>query len=151
MPRSLFTRGGLKEVRRWDFNGADMDQGLLTHTFVLTRGRALLIDTQTRAVKHFKQGLLSHSPSLLASPGPLSCCRGDAPTELFVHFTGKQKPWMTDLTHIPPRNANLRKWAAHLDSLRLDINSSTIGSLGLSSPLGFWNAQIKIVKKGPKQ
>ena len=34
------------------------------------------------------------------------------------------------------------KWAAHLDALQLDINSSNIFAKKLGSPLGFFNANF---------
>ena len=42
----------------WLFNGADMDQGLLFHRFVLNRGSATLIDTDLGQVKRFEQGYM---------------------------------------------------------------------------------------------
>jgi hypothetical protein len=42
----------------WLFNGADMDQGLLFHRFVLNRGSATLIDTDLGQVKRFEQGFM---------------------------------------------------------------------------------------------
>eukprot|EP01034_Spumella_vulgaris_P034978 gene34978-43134_t len=35
IPSKLFYRGSGKEVQKWDFNGASLDQGLMTHYFVL--------------------------------------------------------------------------------------------------------------------
>ena len=146
LPPSLFTRGGIQEVRRWNFNGADMDQGLLTHHFILNKGKGMLIDTSIKKLVSFTRGLLHQKHTLLPFPGPLSCCNGVVPTDMFAHFTGRAKPWMNDLTNIPARKRNLRIWAQYLDSLQLNINSSTIGTLGLGSPLGFWNAKLKVKK-----
>jgi hypothetical protein len=149
MPESLFTRGGSKEVKLWDFNGADMDQGLFTHLFVINRGGGLLIDTSLKTIKQFDKGLLHEPARMVAYPGPLSVCSGRAqlPTDMFAHFTGNKKPWMNPLENLPQSSFMLRKWAKHLDELQLDINSKNIGSLGLGSPLGFWNTKLKVAKK----
>lgn len=51
-------RGGTKMCEKWLFNGADMDQGLLFHRFVLNRGSATLIDTDLGQVKRFEKGFM---------------------------------------------------------------------------------------------
>jgi hypothetical protein len=51
-------RGGLKACNKWLFNGADMDQGLLLHYFIINHGNAFLVDTETKLVKSFDIGLL---------------------------------------------------------------------------------------------
>lgn len=144
MPRGLFTRGGEKELAKWNFNGADMDQGLFTHHFILNKGNGMLIDTSLRTIKLFDQGYLRQKPVTPAYPGPLRCCDAVLPTDMFLHFTGQQKPWMKDLANIPPGNRNLRRWARYLDDLKLEVNSTNIGKLGLGSPLGFWNTKLKV-------
>ena len=70
---------------------------------------------------------------------------GGVPTQFFAHFTGQQKPWMVDLTSLDSKkagNRNLFTWAAHLDALKMDVNSSNIFSRRLGSPLGFFNANF---------
>ena len=143
MPKGLFYRGGEEECTEWKFNGADMDQGLFLHYFVINHGNALLIDTTTTKTRLFKQGVLQQKDIALPASESLSCCHGKVPTAAFAHFTGQSKPWMLDADAI----ANARKgsfldvWKHHLDSLNLpNINSTNIASLGYGSPLGFWNA-----------
>lgn len=70
---------------------------------------------------------------------------GSVPTQFFAHFTGQKKPWMVDLTSLDSTkagNRDLFKWAAHLDALKMDVNSSNIFSRRLGSPLGFFNANF---------
>ena len=55
---------------------------------------------------------------------------------------------MKDLSNIPFGNKNLQRWAKHLNEMKLEVNSSTIGKLGLGSPLGFWNTKLKIIRTG---
>lgn len=148
MPRGLFTRGGERELKKWNFNGADMDQGLFTHRFILNKGGGMLIDTDLRTIKRFEKGYLQQRYTPVDFPGPLRCCNGVLPTDMFVHFTGQQKPWMKDLSNIPFGNKNLQRWAKHLNEMKLEVNSSTIGKLGLGSPLGFWNTKLKIIRTG---
>ena len=138
---ALFYRGGTKPVVLWDFNGADMDQGLCTQYFVLNFGGAFLIDTVTRVVRKFETGLLKGQDIKLVAKDVLSCCEGKEPTRFFAHFTGRNKPWMTDLTALEDtrKNEQFITWKNKLDSLNLAVNSSNIGELGLGSPLGFFN------------
>ena len=52
---------------------------------------------------------------------------------------------MVDLTSLDSTkagNRDLFKWAAHLDALKMDVNSSNIFSRRLGSPLGFFNANF---------
>jgi len=51
---------------------------------------------------------------------------------------------MVDLTKLQntKRNLDLLTWSKYLDELKLPINSSNIMSLGLGSPLGFFNAKF---------
>jgi hypothetical protein len=147
MPKGLTTRGGVKLLKSWNFNGADMDQGLLTHRFVLNKGDGMLVDTTLKKVTLFVKGLLTSPPTTVTYPGPLQCCLGVVPTDMFVHFTGQQKPWMKDLGSGVVLKGPLQAWARYLDALHLDVDSTTIGKLGLGSPLGFWNTKLKVVSK----
>lgn len=141
----LFFRGG-QRCSRWDFNGADMDQGLLTHYFVINHGSAMLVDTDLRKAKRFDKGLLEAPGVEVPMSEALSCCGGGIPTAYFEHFTGRSKPWMLDekseknAKSNKPRKlgANSMKWMKHLDSLHLSVNSSNVMELALGSPLGFW-------------
>lgn len=125
-----------------DFNGADMDQGLLFHYFVLNHGNALLIDTDTKLARFFENGLLHENSEKLSTKKALSVCQGVLPTQLFAHFTGRSKPWMVEEKNFiaARKGGSLSVWKEHLDSLNLPVNSSNILSLGLGSPLGFYNA-----------
>lgn len=70
-PKVLYYRGMEKVVTLWDFNGADMDQGLYTHYFVFHEGHTILIDTDMNTVRIFHEGILHkqdeqyHLPSTL--------------------------------------------------------------------------------------
>jgi len=143
MPEQLTVRGGAK-VKKWDFNGADMDQGLLTHYFVNKFGNGMLIDTVLKTAWTYRKGLLGEDGTKTTMSAALQCCGGGSPLSLFAHFTGRGKPWMLDLTKLEnnKRNANILKWAKHLDSLDLEIKSTNIFQLGLGSPLGFFNAKF---------
>jgi hypothetical protein len=127
-----------------EFNGADMDQGLLFHYFVINKGNTLLIDTEIKLVRFFEQGILHQKDEILTTRKAMATCNGEVPTEAFSHFTGKSKPWtLTEAVFQNPRKGgSLSLWINHLDSLNLPINSSNIISLGLGSPLGYFNAKF---------
>ena len=55
----LYYRGGHKGVKKWDFNSADMDQGLMCHYFILTHGGGVLIDTESGITRVYNTGYLS--------------------------------------------------------------------------------------------
>jgi hypothetical protein len=150
-PSGLYFRGGGRAVPKWSFNGASLDQGLMTDHFILHEGRAQLIDTDGSPAPvrvydaHFQQR---------SQPLPValqSCTRGQAgrdasasgktpntllPTDYFYHYTGKNKPWLQDLRK--PKDKAQRLWAQHLDALHLSVNSSNINAQGLNSPLGYF-------------
>ena len=130
-------------LQEWDFNGADMDQGLLTHYFVLNHGNVVLVDTDLRTAKRYAVGLMRAPAVDVPIAQALRSCEGAVPTTFFAHFTGQQKPWMLDepLSKLQPsrKNADYITWAKHLDALKLPVNSDTVASLKLGSPLGFWN------------
>lgn len=50
IPPDLLFRGGKRAVNKWSFNGASLDQGLLTDYFVLQQGRVQLIDMDSSPV-----------------------------------------------------------------------------------------------------
>lgn len=58
IPADLRFRGGKRAVTKWAFNGASLDQGLLTHYFVLHEGRVQLVDTDNAPVPVQVQCLL---------------------------------------------------------------------------------------------
>lgn len=149
LPEQLTVRGGRpvsKPKNRWNFNGADMDQGLFCHYFVINHGRVILMDTDLSVVRHYPKGL-AHDKSHTDLPlrEALQCCQSTMmPTRYFAHFTGRSKPWMVDLTNLQPtrRNADLITWVKLLDGMHLEVNSTTIGELKLGSPLGFFNVNF---------
>lgn len=152
LPRDMKYRGGKRIVKKWDFNGADMDQGLLTHHFVMTEGRAQLLDTDLKTGVKYDQ---HYKQSIVAFEDALKCCHGQHPLSFFAHFTGKKKPWMASKESVlSSKNSALKLWMGHLDALHLPVNSSTIAGLGLGSPLGFFNSNFPkggfktIAKKG---
>ena len=140
MPKGMTYRGG-KDVKEWEFNGADMDQGLLAHYFVINKGNAILIDTDLNEVRIFEKGIKYDSPKIIPLEESLNCCNGMIPTNFFAHFTGRSKPWMLNLTDIvlKGRNTAILTWLKHLDSLNMEINSSNIMDHSLGSPLGYFN------------
>ena len=102
-PKQLYFRGERKAVTVWDFNSADMDQGLQCHYFILTHGNAVLIDTEVGKAKVFTKGFFStggadSDPVVRPAAEALQCCNGQSPLNYFAHFTGRSKPWM----NIPP-------------------------------------------------
>jgi len=141
MPPFMTLRGG-KVCDKWEFNGADMDQGLFTHRFVINRGNAILIDTELRKVRVFNKGILYEPDTTKTLKETIGFCNSEVPTGFFVHFTGRSKPWMVEENKKEGRGTSVytNMWMKLLDSLSLDINSSNIGTRGLGSPLGFWNA-----------
>lgn len=143
---ALSYRGG-KACERWDFNGADMDQGLLTHHFVMNRGGAMLVDTDLRVARRYTKGAKEAAATEVPMGDALACSGGVVPTAFFAHFTGQSKPWMVDKDKDkggrkkgPP--PNVVTWMKHLDALGLPINSSNVLQLNLGSPLGFFNSNF---------
>lgn len=136
-------RGG-KPCLKWEFNGADMDQGLFANRFVVENGNSLLIDTDLKTIRYFNEGIIHEKEKSISLQEGLSCCNGLIPTSFFAHFTGRGKPWMMDLIEVKQKskNKNLLLWIKHLDSLKLSITSENISKLGLGSPLGFFNAKF---------
>eukprot|EP00601_Ochromonadales_sp_CCMP2298_P010905 CAMPEP_0173250210 /NCGR_PEP_ID=MMETSP1142-20121109/19458_1 /TAXON_ID=483371 /ORGANISM="non described non described, Strain CCMP2298" /LENGTH=431 /DNA_ID=CAMNT_0014182943 /DNA_START=88 /DNA_END=1379 /DNA_ORIENTATION=- len=144
MPKGLTYRGGRPCVK-WLFNGADMDQGLFAHYFVINHGNAMMIDTDLREARVYAKGLLHEKDKDEPMKNALKCCNGLIPTYHYAHFTGRSKPWLQeDLVHLKAKrgNANLLTWRKHLDGLGLDVNSSTISKLKLVPPLGYFNSNF---------
>jgi hypothetical protein len=144
MPADLSFRGG-KPCKKWLFNGADMDQGLFTHYFIINHGNAILVDTELRKARVFEKGL-AHAPGVEEPMlTALHSCNGVIPTSHFAHFTGRSKPWLIpDLASITAegRNGDIATWKRHLDSLKLSVNSSNISAMKLKPPLGYFNANF---------
>ena len=143
MPAGLTYRGG-KNCEKWLFNGADMDQGLFTHHFVINHGPAMLIDTELGTAKQYKKGMKRSTVVPVTLKDAFPSCAGQIPTRFFAHFTGRSKPWMTDLldSSVVKPGSDMSKWRDLLDSLGLPINSTNIKDLKLGSPLGFFNANF---------
>jgi hypothetical protein len=151
MPEHMYYRGG-KVCNQWLFNGADMDQGLFAHTFIINNGNTLLLDTQLRKGRIFVNGLKYAADTEVPMKEALSVCGGVSPVDHFSHFTGRSKPWMNDLKDVNKTNKNgdLIKWKNYLDSLHIDgVNSTTLHELKMGAPLGFFNANFP--KGGFKQ
>jgi hypothetical protein len=148
LPQSLTVRGGRpvgKPLGKWNFNGADMDQGLFTHYFVINHGNVVLMDTDLNVIRYYQEGIVHNpTPQLLEAKVFLSGCKNMMPTRYFAHFTGRNKPWMLDLKNLTPtkKNADLITWTKLLDSLQLPVNSTNINDLKLGSPLGFFNVNF---------
>jgi hypothetical protein len=129
---SWLTNSQGKTFRDWNFNGASLDQGLLTHHFVINEGRVVLIN---RKIATRYDGLLK--PSALVTD-LLSCCQSRVPTSAFVHFTGKSKPWLAQITEKSRRDVKL--WGKYLDQLKIEgVNSSNIHEQGFKPPLGYFH------------
>ena len=127
-----------KPVTLWDFNGANLDQGLFTHYFILTNGNIGLIDDREIRMYHRTPGGVEENPteSIVKQTEVLSCCKGKNPKSMFAHFTGSSKPWLQDSSK--SKNGNLKLWGAMLDELKLPYNSSNIFNQGFKPPLGYW-------------
>ena len=150
----LTYRGEKKLVDAWTFNGADMDQGLFTHYFLLNHGQALLIDTDTQRVRQFTRGLKHKRDQRRPMKETLRACQGLVPTSFYAHFTGKTKPWVAEKTMTQSdvrakraKNYFYDQWMRYLDSLGLPITSSNVHELNLGSPLGYYNVDMYSKKK----
>jgi len=132
IPSSLKFRGGDKSVRSWHFNGASLDQGIITHFFVLNWGNIQLIDTND-----IKVYSINYKYKSSTFQEELRCCNGAVSTSFFAHFTGRNKPWLSQSVSRP--NALVKTWLNHLDSLNLSINSTNISKLNGNSPLGYFH------------
>jgi hypothetical protein len=137
MPSWIQFRNNGKHPASWNFNGASLDQGLLTHYFVINQGRVLLLD-QRQARKYNGLGTTPVVYDSLA--GPLACCKGKLPVSVFAHFTGKSKPWLNDIRQTKRKDVKL--WGHFLDSLDLPVNSSNIHDLALKPPLGYFAPNV---------
>jgi hypothetical protein len=137
IPEDLFFRGGKRRVKKWSFNGASLDQGLLTDYFVLHQGRVQLIDTDESPVpvQVYSKGYQHRGVTVGEA---LSYCgnRAILPTDYFFHYTGRNKPWLQDLTK--PKDKAQKFWALHLNELKLRVNSTNISKHRLKSPLGYF-------------
>lgn len=124
-------RGGTKPVKKWDFNGASLDQGLLFYTYVLNNGTVMLLDSNEGAF--YLPGYLKKILPLL---DVFRGSNGRSPMQSFAHFTGRNKPWLQDLDHT--KDKSLLVWKDLLDDLHLSINSTNFRLLGAKPPLGYF-------------
>lgn len=131
IPTDLRYRGKSRTVKKWDFNGASLDQGLLTHHFVLTNGKAQLFDF--KEVEVYDANYEHHSEQMR----DLSGCLSMLPTDRFYHYTGRNKPWLQDLDH--PKDKSIKYWKSQLDRAGLTLNSTFFQSNKLKSPLGYFH------------
>jgi alpha-N-acetylglucosamine transferase len=169
-PRKVFyTRGKKKEITLWDFNGADMDQGLFLYFFAYFYGNLYLIDTDLKEIYYYEKGIYSDHllamkqqseqteeslPLIVKTPystvaieDGLSVCHGKLPIDCFIHFTGHSKPWIEENNDAQNdkkrKNPNVIRWMKALDELHLpSVNSSNIFHQKLGAPLGFFNANF---------
>jgi hypothetical protein len=133
MPSGIFFRGTQKEVTKWSFNGASLDQGLLFHTYVLNEGNVLMLDAS--AARRYGPRFTSTTLNVRKE---VRCCNNRLPTESFAHFTGQKKPWLQNLKKT--RDSALILWRDSLDSLQLPINSSNAAELAsMRPPLGYFH------------
>jgi hypothetical protein len=137
MPDWIQFRNNGKHPPSWNFNGASLDQGLLTHYFVINHGRVMLLD-QRQAKKY--NGLGTKPVVYDSLQEPLKCCNGKLPVSVFAHFTGKSKPWLNDIRKTNRKDVKL--WGHFLDSLDLPVNSSNIHDLALKPPLGYFAPNV---------
>lgn len=132
VPTDLWYRGRGRTVKKWDFNGASLDQGLLTHHFVLTHGRVQLFDFKDAEL--YDENYIHQSREIHElSPRCLSIL----PTDRFYHYTGRNKPWLQDLDH--PKDKSIKYWKTQLDRAGLTLNSTFFQSTKLKSPLGYFH------------
>lgn len=137
IPSWIQFRNHGKHPTSWNFNGASLDQGLLTHYFVINHGRVMLLDQRQATMYHG----LGTSPVVFDSlRDPLKCCQGKLPVSVFAHFTGKSKPWLNDIRESNRKDVKL--WGHFLDSLDLPVNSSNIHELALKPPLGYFAPNV---------
>jgi len=137
IPSWIQFRNNGKHPPSWNFNGASLDQGLLTHYFVINNGRVMLLD-QRQAKKYNGLGT---TPIVYDSLNePLRCCKGKLPVSSFAHFTGKSKPWLNDIRESKRKDVKL--WGHFLDSLDLPVNSSNIHDMALKPPLGYFAPNV---------
>ena len=137
MPAWIQFRNNGRHPPTWNFNGASLDQGLLTHYFVINEGRVMLLD-QTQARLYHGIGT---TPDVFTSlKKPLECCKGKLPVSVFAHFTGKSKPWLNDIR--ASKRKDVKLWGHFLDSLDLPVNSSNIHELALKPPLGYFAPNV---------
>jgi hypothetical protein len=128
-PYHLHFRQSARTVQKWNFNGASLDQGLLTHYFILHEGRAQLLDG--------KQALCCFDGSTRISCALPSVCDGVAPMDMFYHFTGRNKPWLRISND--KKDRALKFWVEEFNALQLDVNASSLSTQNLRSPLGYFH------------
>lgn len=131
VPGTLKYRGLDRVVKKWEFNGASLDQGLCTHHFVLHEGRAQLLDSKVSTV--YSANYTSHTVDIDEA---LQVCGGTKPVDMFYHFTGRNKPWLQDLSK--PKDKALQYWATMLDEAQLNITSKEVSAQKMKSPLGYF-------------
>ena len=137
VPEGVFFRGGRKEVKKWSFNGASLDQGLLFYTLCMNIGDAMLFDIK-EAIKYNISPSIQRSTFSIKSILQLQSCHGLTSMDMFYHFTGQSKPWLKK-NLINTKDKGLVLWRQQLDALHMPINSTNYELLGKKVPLGFWH------------
>lgn len=84
IPISNIYRGNEKPVKKWNFNGASLDQGLLYYTYVMTHGNVVLLDSGSNAYKYGG----NYTRVDVDGKDLFEFCGGVEPVDSFVHFTG---------------------------------------------------------------
>lgn len=122
---------GGKSRRRWDFDGASSDQGLL-YSWVRFEKTGSVSIVQKDKVQHFVGGLLKETKSLsiFADHAKIRDCWAITlnhkpclpPHSDYVHFPGHKKPWMkngppADLFNVTEMTSPTHFWFATLASL----------------------------------
>lgn len=139
VPKGLTMLGG-KQVSDWNFNGASLDQGLFTHYFLLTNGRARIIGDKSINLYTYNEnkGYVDITSESIESA--LHVCDKKKPTAFFAHFTGASKPWLPLGGKNGARVKQIQDWRKMLDELNLPVNSTNVESLNMKPPLGYFHA-----------
>lgn len=129
---ALYFRGMNKAVTSWNFNGASLDQGLLTHYFVLHNGRVQLFDAK---VGYEFDENFSRRPIELNDV--LKECGVSSPMDMFYHYTGRNKPWLRIQSQ--QKDRALQYWMKSFDELGLNITAASLEGEHLKPSLGYFH------------
>ena len=132
-PAWLVNAHGKHIFQKWTFNGASLDQGLLTHYFMINQGRVIMFNGVSGTKKYDGHGQDGRPVQITLHP-----CKEPTVVSMFAHFTGKSKPWLTNLRYAK-KGSPLQQWGNFLDALHLPVNSSNIHLQALKPPLGYFH------------
>jgi hypothetical protein len=170
VPSDLYYRDHSQSrvVKKWEFNGASLDQGLITHYFVLNEGRVQLYDTNTLVIyeKHYQKRVIpleegkKKVKTKKGGPGEENEKEKENEEESqnmisrVCSGSSMNKPYKSSMEmfyHFTGRNKpwlqNLEKpkdkgiklWVSIFNSLQLSVNSTTLQGSLLKPPLGFFH------------